>query len=111
MSLYSLLSGRHRAGIPPQSCEGTSVTLGERRRMTNDRPVEKARILMVDDLRANLLALTTVLEPLGHDLVSAHSGADALRLALEREFAVILMDVQMPALDGFQTTRLLKEHP
>jgi signal transduction histidine kinase len=66
---------------------------------------------MVDDIPANLLALTAILEPLGHELVSAQSGADALRLAMEREFAVILMDVQMPILDGFQTTRLIKKHP
>jgi signal transduction histidine kinase len=74
-------------------------------------PSETAPILMVDDLPANLLALTGVLEPLGHELVCARSGAEAIRLAVEREFAVILMDAQMPTLDGLQTTRLLKEHP
>ena len=75
------------------------------------RSGESAAILLVDDMPANLLALTSVLEPLGHELVCAHSGAQAVDLALQREFAVILMDVQMPILDGFQTTRLIKKHP
>jgi signal transduction histidine kinase len=79
--------------------------------MTVHHPDDRAPILMVDDLPANLLALSAVLEPLGHELVCARSGAEGLRLALGREFAVILMDVQMPTIDGFQTTRLIKDHP
>ncbi|HEX9295085.1 MAG TPA: hybrid sensor histidine kinase/response regulator [Polyangiaceae bacterium] len=73
--------------------------------------MKPAAILIVDDNPANLLALAAILEPLGHEIVSAHSGAEALRCALEREFAVALMDVQMPGMDGFQTTRLIKRHP
>jgi signal transduction histidine kinase len=68
-------------------------------------------ILLVDDHPANLLALEAVLQPLGHQTVRASSGAEALRCALDREFAVILMDVQMPGMDGFETTKLLKEQP
>jgi signal transduction histidine kinase len=79
--------------------------------MSIHHPSEAAAILLVDDLPANLLALTAFLEPLGHELACARSGAEAVRRALEREFAVILMDVQMPGLDGFQTTRLIKKHP
>jgi signal transduction histidine kinase len=79
--------------------------------MPHRRSGESAAILMVDDIPANLLALTAILEPLGHELVCAHSGAEAVDLALQREFALILMDVQMPMLDGFQTTRLIKRHP
>ena len=79
--------------------------------MPHRRSGESAAILMVDDIPANLLALTAILEPLGHEIVCAHSGAQALDLALQREFALILMDVQMPILDGFQTTRLIKKHP
>ncbi len=71
----------------------------------------RAAILIVDDHPANLLALAAILEPLGHEVVHAHSGAEALRHAFEREFAVVLMDVQMPDMDGFQTTRLIKRHP
>ncbi len=67
-----------------------------------------ASILLVDDHPANLLALEAALEPLGQRLVQAHSGAEALRRASEEDFAAILLDVQMPELDGYQTARLIK---
>jgi signal transduction histidine kinase len=67
-------------------------------------------VLMVDDHPANLLALEAVLEPLGLELVRAQSGAEAMDLAARREFAVILMDVQMPSLDGIQTASIIKRH-
>ncbi|MGH9277592.1 MAG: hybrid sensor histidine kinase/response regulator [Acidimicrobiales bacterium] len=66
------------------------------------------RVLLVDDRPENLLALEAVLEPLGLDLVSVRSGDDALRRLLADEFAVIILDVQMPVLDGFETARLIK---
>ena len=68
----------------------------------------QARVLLVDDRPENLLALEAVLEPLGFALVSVPSGADALRQLLVDEFAVIVLDVQMPELDGFETARLIK---
>jgi signal transduction histidine kinase/BarA-like signal transduction histidine kinase len=68
-----------------------------------------ATILLVDDRPANLLALEAVLGPLGHKLVLAHSGEEALRQILKQEFALILMDVQMPDLDGYQTVALIKK--
>jgi PAS domain S-box-containing protein len=69
-----------------------------------------AAVLLVDDRPQNLLTLEAILEPLGHELVSAGSGEDALRLLLQRDdFAVILLDVQMPRLDGFETAALIKE--
>jgi len=68
-----------------------------------------AAILLVDDRPANLLALEAVLEPLGHKLVLARSGEEALRQLLQQDFALILMDVQMPGLDGFQTVALIKK--
>jgi len=82
---------------------------------TQDRMPESASvhsrssILMVDDHSSNLLALEAILEPLGQELVKATSGEEALKYLLQREFAVILMDVQMPGLDGFQTAALIKQ--
>ncbi len=67
-----------------------------------------ARVLLVDDRPDNLLALRAVLEPLGLDLVEAASGEEALRHLLGGEFALIILDVQMPGLDGFETARLIR---
>lgn len=68
-------------------------------------------ILLVDDHRPNLLALEAMLDPLGHRLVCASSGEEALRRMLEEDFAVILMDVHMPGLDGFETGALIRSRP
>lgn len=65
-------------------------------------------ILLVDDRAENLLALEAILEPLGQRLMRASSGQDALRCLLERDFAVILLDVQMPDMNGFETAQLIK---
>jgi PAS domain S-box-containing protein len=67
-----------------------------------------ARILLVDDRPENLLALEAILEPLGHTLLRAQSGEEALRAVLTNDFAVILMDVQMPGMNGFEAARLIK---
>ncbi len=69
----------------------------------------RARVLLVDDHPANLLALEAVLEPLGLELVKASSGQQALQALLEEEFALVLLDVQMPGLDGLETARLMKQ--
>src|SRR3954452_12605437 len=68
-----------------------------------------ARILMVDDHPSNLMALAAILDPLGQELVHADSAEESLRYLLEADFALILMDVQMPGLDGIQTAKLIKE--
>ncbi|HEX2207199.1 MAG TPA: ATP-binding protein [Longimicrobium sp.] len=73
---------------------------------TADPP--RARILMVDDRPENLMALEAILEPLGHHLVRANSGEEALRQVLLHDFAVILLDVQMPGMNGFETAQLIK---
>jgi signal transduction histidine kinase len=71
-----------------------------------------ASILVVDDRPANLVAMEALLEPLGQRVVTALSGEEALLRAASEEFAVILIDVHMPTLDGFDTVaRLRKEHP
>jgi PAS domain S-box-containing protein len=69
---------------------------------------ERAKLLLVDDRPENLLALEAILEPLETDLVRASSGEEALRRLLHEEFAAILLDVQMPGMDGFQTAELIK---
>ena len=66
------------------------------------------KVLLVDDRADNLLALEAVLEPIELDLVLAQSGAEALGALLEHEFAVVILDVQMPDMDGFETARLIK---
>ena len=65
-------------------------------------------ILLVDDHEENLLALEAILEPTGYRLVRARSGDEALKALLRDEFAVILLDVQMPGIDGFETAQLIR---
>jgi PAS domain S-box-containing protein len=69
---------------------------------------DQVDILIVDDRNENLLALEAILEPLGQRLVMAHSGEEALRMLLTNDFAVILLDVQMPGMNGFETAQLIK---
>ncbi|WP_324290033.1 response regulator [Pyxidicoccus sp. MSG2] len=69
---------------------------------------ETASILLVDDIPANLVALEAILAPLGQRLVLARSGREALAALLQQDFACILLDVQMPEMDGFETARLIK---
>jgi PAS domain S-box-containing protein len=71
--------------------------------------IEKANILLVDDREENLIALEAILEPLGQNLIRARSGEEALRRLLVRDVAAILLDVQMPELDGFETAALIKQ--
>jgi hypothetical protein len=84
------------------------VTRGDKLPGTSRLP--PTRILLVDDHQANLLALEAILQPLGHTLVKATSGEEALKRLLSEDFALILLDVQMPGLDGLQTASLIKSH-
>ncbi len=69
---------------------------------------DQVEILIVDDRPENLLALEAILEPLGQKLVRAHSGEEALRMLLRHDFAVVLLDVQMPGMNGFETAQMIK---
>lgn len=74
----------------------------------NNTSAQKVNILMVDDHPENLLALEAVLTSPNYNLISAHSGKEALKCMLQHDFAVILLDVQMPGLNGFDTAKLIK---
>jgi signal transduction histidine kinase len=68
-------------------------------------------VLLVDDQPSRLLTYRAILEPLGERLVDAGSGAEALQRLMEDEYAVILLDVNMPGMDGFETASLIHDHP
>jgi CheY-like chemotaxis protein len=71
---------------------------------------EKANILVVDDLQEKHVVFRTILDELGENIVSARSGKEALRFILEKEFAVILLDVNMPDIDGLETASLIRHY-
>ena len=70
-----------------------------------------ANILLVDDNPARLLSYRAILAPLGENLIEANSGTEALRRVMEDEFAVILLDVNMPGMDGYETMRAIRARP
>ncbi|MGI8560409.1 MAG: response regulator [Luteimonas sp.] len=74
----------------------------------DSRPV---KILLVDDQPGRLLTYRAILEPLGEDLVQAGSGREALKLLMDDDYAVILLDVNMPGMDGFEAASLIHQHP
>src|SRR3984893_6340586 len=72
---------------------------------------EKANILMVDDQPAKLLSYEAILSELGENLIKAASGKEALEHLLKTDVAVVLMDVSMPELDGFELAEMISQHP
>ncbi|MFI6682217.1 two-component system response regulator [Streptomyces sp. NPDC050485] len=69
---------------------------------------DRASILLVDDMEDNLIALEAVLGPLNEPLVRARSGEEAMKALLRQKFAVVLLDVRMPGMDGFETASNIK---
>src|SRR6202521_2786942 len=72
---------------------------------------EKVNILMVDDQVGKLLSYEAILADLGENLIKAHSGREALDLLLKTDVAVVLLDVSMPELDGFELAEIIRQHP
>jgi len=87
------------------------TTTQRAQRTTNGKRETAVSVLLVDDDPTKRFALKTVLAPLGETVVEASSGADALRQLLRQEFAVILLDVRMPIMDGFETAQLIRQRP
>jgi signal transduction histidine kinase len=80
---------------PPSKSDGLEISYGR-------------DILVVDDNQANLVAVEAALSPLGRKLVFAHSGVEALGKLLEQDFALIILDVAMPGMDGFETAKMVR---
>ena len=83
----------------------TSDSFDLPKKLPSKQPVN---VLLVDDQPANLLALDAILDDLGYNLVKAHSGTEALCRCQGDDFAVVLLDVQMHGLDGFETAKLIR---
>src|SRR4051812_43280241 len=93
---------RHRPAV-------AALPEGQMKTMEPKASPAPVNILLVDDRVENLIALEAVLQPLGQNLLRAHSGEEALRRLLHEDVAVILLDVQMPGLDGFETAAHIKQ--
>jgi len=76
-----------------------------------DKAIDKVNILLVDDQQARLLSYESILRDLGQNLVGVRSGREALERLMADEYAVVLLDVNMPDMDGFEIAKLIHEHP
>jgi CheY-like chemotaxis protein len=72
---------------------------------------DRVNVLLVDDQPARLMSYEAILSVLGHNLVFARSGTEALHRLMEADYAAILLDINMPGMDGFETAALIHQHP
>src|SRR5258708_23837474 len=79
--------------------------------IANKSTEEKVNILMVDDQPAKLISYEVILDRMGENLIKATSGREALEQLLKNDIAIVLMDVSMPELDGFQLAEMIRQHP
>src|SRR5579859_4548418 len=87
------------------------VTRTRKARESSTNKRARVNVLIVDDDATKRFALRSILEPLDENVVEAASGSDALRQLLRAEFAVVLLDVRMPVMDGFETAQLIRQRP
>src|ERR1700761_1764081 len=103
-------TGQHRATLVRSSHVAPPVA-GTTHMTAPMTEHDKVNILLVDDQPAKLLSYEVILHDLGENLIKASSGQAAIEYLLKNEVAVVLMDVCMPHLDGFQLAAMIREHP
>jgi two-component system, sensor histidine kinase and response regulator len=108
------LAGKRESGEAGKSVDAEAPRDGENASPLPSIPAsppldDRVNILLVDDQPANLVALEAMLQGLGQNLIKAESGREALKWLLTHEFAVILLDVKMPEMDGFETAELIRQ--
>jgi len=98
---------------PPDTALGSTAgrQSGGQTHKSHNSVVEKINILMVDDQPGKLLTYEAILAELGENLIKAHSGKEALEQLLKNDIALILMDVNMPGMDGFEAAQMIHGHP
>jgi signal transduction histidine kinase len=96
---------------PPDLLDGFFLGISAKRISQGDVVDEKISILMVDDQPGKLLSYEAMLDQLGENLIKAHSGMEALEQLLKTDIALVLMDVSMPGMDGFETAQMIHDHP
>jgi diguanylate cyclase (GGDEF)-like protein/PAS domain S-box-containing protein len=97
--------------MQPTDPTDPAVSVAPPASIRSDLGLLRPAILVVDDNPAKRLAVRAMLAPLGVDVVEAESGRDALRAIMRATFAVVLMDVRMPTLDGYETAKLIRQRP
>src|SRR5690606_30304578 len=105
---------RRRVGLSRQARQHRPVTrnlANVAAPLSGDEHMDSVSILLVDDQPAKLLGYEAILSDLGEHLIKAHSAREALEQLLRNEVAVILVDVCMPELDGFELVEIIREHP